>query len=633
MFRLNPVQRTTQLFSFRSARVVSTILVMSVIVMAGETPAGETDADQQRLTLPRDLRRFALSDFMTDELAESVSEDLQILFDDDGDLDDREKAVEDLRVHLQDPSLSEIRSSLRRRVDLVSAGLRAARLEHLSDDTRKAVGELISAVIRYEDTSVSADAEEVREVWRKLNDNSDVMSLIRPVLMDQYFNYNVHITVSEQLLARLIQDYRTDNGTIAECILGAWVTGQQSTQANVTADIKRSTTHAHFVVKLNGQTNSSTRGRRKPATIFTRGNHFFNIVSPVYFDGRSMTSGGSTMHVNTNNRTVGVQTDLDWIPIIGHVARKIAWKKALESRGRSESIAAQKLAGRALPEFERELNQKFADANTSIRNELLGGLDRKGVGPDSISSRSSETHLAVSSRTIGTSRLGGSPQPFAPLPPTGLGFQIHESAVNNVIDGLELNGRSIREDEFTSVMEESLSDLFQREIRLRELTRDSVTSLPEVLAPGALTDPANVSVEGGEDDSPKTFVFDKDDPVRMRFERDGIVLVLRMGVEEEGREPIPPQRIEIPVAVSLQGGKIVLTPPEKRTDINVGALEPTPRLRQIGRARQIQRIIQEELPERKIDGQLSLEASETKTILLNTVHVKVADGWVYVELQ
>jgi len=610
--------------------VISTILVTSAICIAGEA-----ETDQKRLTLPRDLRQTALSEYMTDELAEDIAQELQALFDDEAELEDREKAAEELGVYLQDPTISEIRTSLHRRVNLVGAGLRVARMSHLGDDTQETVANLISAASRYEDTSVSTDAEDVRLAWRDLKSHQDVMSVIRPVMMDQYFNYNVHVTVSERLLAQLIQDYRTDNGTIAECILGAWVTGHQNTQASVTADVKRSTTHAHFVIQLNGQTNSSTRGRKKPATIFTRGNHTFNVVSPVYFDGRSLTSGGSTMNVNTNNRTVGVQTDLDWIPIIGGIVRKIAYKKAQEKRGQSEYIAAQKLAGRALPEFERELNEQFAKANSSIQNDLLSGLNRKGVGPDSMSSRSSESHVAVSSRTIGQARLGGTPQPFAPLPLTGLGFQIHESAVNNVIDGLELNGRSIREDEFTSVMETSLSDLFQRSIKLDGLGGGSVATSMETVtpAPGAALDNDTDDEDEAEEESLKTFVFDDDDPVRVRFERDGFVLALRMGVEEEGKDPIPTQRIDIPIALSLQAGKIVLTPPEKITDITVGSLEKTARLRQLGRSRQIQKIIQEKLPERKIDGQVSLEASETKTIFLNTVQVKIADGWLYVELQ
>jgi hypothetical protein len=594
----------------------SAILTVVAMLCLSETQVATADSAPERsLTLPREFQRRSLTPVLSAELAEQLSTRIGALYNVKLNDGERLAAADQVRELLGNSALSDFRSSVNRRIDLITAGIRAEQNESLSAEDLAAIKTIILSANRFEDTCSAVDADAVRSAWLQLKPNTEVIAILRPVFMSHYFNHNMHVTLSEHMLSRFVSDYQTRNGTIAECILGAWVTGSQVSNANVSADIKRSTGSGHFLLQLNGRTSSNTQGRKKPATIFTRGNHTFLIDAPVFFNGETLSTGQASINVNTNNQTVGVKTDLDWIPLIGSIVRKIAREKAQEKRGQSEYIAAQKIANRALPEFVKEVNERFSKVNTAIQQDLFAGPNNKGVGPDSISSRSSESHLAVSSRTMGAARLGGTAQPFGPLPLRGIAIQLHETAINNFIDGLELNGRSIREDQFEDEISRSLSELLQRDIKLGDSANTAVAD------------------ESSDSEPPATFVFDENDPIRVRIEQDSVVLVLQIKIEEEGKDALPKHRIEVPIGIAINGTDIVLSPPEKLTTIRANALEPVSTLKRAGIANQIRRIVVARLPERKIDGGVSVAASDTKNINLQTYFISSSDGWLNIELQ
>ena len=591
---------------------IRTIKCMCLAVILSSPVAIAAEGTAPRLRLSRTLQEDSLSQVIGQEAAAAISAGLIQLYDTGSSAADRLAAAEKVNAALVEESAAPVRSEISRRVALLQAGLNAQTTSDLSDEQRQQIETIVAAADSWENRCSQEDADAARAAWGGLRNNEAVMEHLRPVFMTQYFNHNMHVTVSESLLASFVREYQTRNGTIAECILGAWVTGSQATNAHVSADIKRSTDQGHFILRLNGQVTSNTRGRKSPATIFTRGRHSFVIDTPVFFNGETLTSGEASIDVNINNQTVGVKTDYDWIPLFGSLARKIARQKAAEKRGQTEYIAAQKITKQALPEFVKETNERFAEANTSIQRDLFDGLNSKGVGPDSISSRSSESHLAVSSRTMGGQRLGGSIQPFAPLP-QGVAIQLHESAINNLIDGLEWGGRSVPEDQFAEILSGAVSDLFQRDIKLggdkEEETADE------------------------EPDKQVTFVFSETDPVRVRLEENTLVAFIQVSVHEEGEEPIVPHRIRIPFAFSLTSDGILISPPQKVTAIQATALENVGRAKRAAMSRQIGRILMKRLEPKTVDGTVDVKASDTKTIPLNTVGLSSHDGWLTIELQ
>jgi hypothetical protein len=217
------------------------------------------------------------------------------------------------------------------------------------------INSLVSALLAYEKNALAVDAEKARTEWRSLRSRfpaaADVM---RTVVNEHYFNHNVHFTVSEELLSRLISDYRTESGSIADCVMGAWVTGSQTTSVDVRADIRPSTTTARFDLSVNGNTQSNTKAQKSPATVWTNGNHYFWMNRSVFFDGRNVSATPANFSVDTNSRTVGLATKYDGIPIIRGIVRRMASQKIAESKPQADAMTADRMRDEALPKFQSE---------------------------------------------------------------------------------------------------------------------------------------------------------------------------------------------------------------------------------------------------------------------------------------
>ena len=486
---------------------------------------------------------------------------------------------------------------------------------------RDQLNRLISALEDFESGLRVTAARDVRATWstiRKLAPNA--YSPLAAALLDHYFNYNLHVAVSESLIVPILTDQRTDNSPVRDFILGASVSGTQSTTVVTSADVKPDPNGIRIRLNLQGQTSSNTRGVRDPAVVFTRGNHTFQATKDIFFDGQMLTTSGTNLTVQPNNQTVGIRTKYDWIPILGDIVRGIASDEVRKKSGQSNAIAAQKLAQRLLPEVDQKASEEMAKYNGELQTNLYGRLRAADLYPSSLSVRSSETHIAISSRTMSTGRLGGSSPDALIAPHGGIAVQFHESLVNNFIDRLELSGKTLAESEITGYLSAVLTRLAGRPV-----------TLPELDSP----EPTSKAVDSDDDDDGKsesgeaTFAFDATDPIRVEFEHRQINLILRTGLEQEGKPPVPPQEVRIPISFDLERGRFVLEADSPK----ILPLTRTSRFRQIAMAGQMQRVLKARLPKRELDAKYEVQLPGRPSRTFHVVSLDSGDGWVTIEVQ
>ncbi|MCA9085370.1 MAG: hypothetical protein KDA81_15010 [Planctomycetaceae bacterium] len=589
-----------------------------VIPAASQEPAVDPLKNEDPVVTRVTLEAGRLSAALPEEQAGRVDELFRRAFDLKAADDVRLDAIQSLKevagsLDQSDRKMRSLSSQLRRRCRLAETGLKALQEYGADDHVRELVNELIiRACIDYEQSGRYAHTEVVRRIYADLRFNHPaVFQKVSPPLVEDFMNYNIHFVLSEPMLSRLLSDSRTESGDVADCILGAWVTGCQVTDTTVRADIRPSMGQACFNLVVDGRTHSNTQGRKKPATVFTRGNHAFTICKPTYFDGERLTSSHASMDVDANNQTVGVSTDYDKIPIIGRIARKIAWREVQEKHAQSEAIAAQKLRDRALPEFEREVGNRFSEANSNFQNKVLQNLRDRDIAPESYSARSTDSHFAVSSRTLNGETLAATRPPSSPAPRRGLAVQMHESSMNAAIESLGLKGE-MTPSEVISRIEVALEEFTGREISLRR--------------------------EDAPVDDNTTFIFDDSDPIRVRFDEGEVIFILRTGFRQKDRNrEIPKHVFEIPVGFELADGNLTVIAPS--TDVR-GILSLRPRAIE-GRGNVAQaRAIAKELLDKTfkeartpIDSNVDVPLNDNRKIRLRLTTFELADGWVTGVLQ
>jgi hypothetical protein len=551
-----------------------------------------------------------------EETGTKISELLRQLFDSTLDDDVRLEAGAQLSqisgaLDSSDVIRRSAQRKLDRRVRLATAGIQALKDGPASDDARQLVNDLLlRACVDFENGNRVVHAQVVRKNYDVLKQSHpEIFAKIDPILLDDYFNYNLHFTLSEPLLSRIVSDYRTESGPVADCILGAWVTGQQVTDTMVRADVKPSVGTARFDLVVDGRTKTDTTGRKSPATIFTKGNHTFTISKPLLFDGSGFSTEDANMEVEVNNRTVGVSTKYDRIPILGGIAKSMARKEVQRKQYQAEGIAARKLAQRALPVFESEANEQLTKANDSIQDNILQNLRERGIAPAAYSARSSETHFAVSSRTMATGNLAAPRPPGNPAPRKGVAIQLHESTINAAIDGLGIAGE-MSVVQVIEKIETALKDLLDRDVSLRD------------------------SAQVGEDDA--DFDFSESDPIRVRFDEGQIIFILRTGFYQKDKDRRVPRHVfEIPLGIEVRDGSLFLKAP--RTDprgilsLRPRAIEGKGSLRSVAQARGIAKELLDKAfkkPLTELDSTLELELKNRENLKLQITQLEITDGWV-----
>lgn len=475
---------------------------------------------------------------------------------------------------------------------------------------------LANSLEEFEASSSLAAATKMRDAFRgvakMLPDNG---ARLRRTIRPHYLNFNLHIIASEGFLNRLVADSRTENGPVSDFILGARVSGNQTTQVQVGLDVKESSKNAVFDLTLSGVTRSRTRGVTSQATIFTSGNHRFRAAKEIRFDGDRFELAPARISVRANNTTTGASTRYSGVPIFGGIANGIAVGEANKRRPQSEAIAAARVSEQVIPKFNEEVDAEFETVNSELETRLLQKLRDNDLFPSARRIASTEDSVTISARLMGRAEVGGNRPPAEEVGDNQLLIQMHETLINNALDKMGLAGRTLSEEELVEEIENSLTELWGRPIKFDKSAAEDYEKPATEEAPA----------EDEDEDVPTSFVFDDTDPMRIQFRNGEVLIRIRAALLQEGKDDIPAQEVEVPITFGFEGDDLIV----KSGRIRVSpVVKPDNLQTQIARAGVIRKKIEKATPDRKVDTNIEIEEEGRPTIRLKLSEVVADSGWV-----
>jgi hypothetical protein len=475
-------------------------------------------------------------------------------------------------------------------------------------ELRKNLAELLSALEQYEDTHTSASSETVRKAYNAVRGSSpDSGAAITNALRSNYFNYNLRVVVSEAFMSKLIGQSRDETGPVRDFILGADVYGSQTTHTNVSVDFVPSSRSAMFDIVARGAIASNTQGVTSQATVFTYGNHYFTASKRIGFDGQKFWTQPARISVSANNTTTGAETH---IPLMNWFARGVAVRKAEGMRGESESIAASRVQDRVLPQFNSEVDKQFSATSKSSQDlhRTQDALRELKLYPDAESWSSTDSELRLASRLMAPTELGANEPNPALVLGRGATILVHESMINNATDRLELAGKTMTEDELQAKLEGNFSKILGREVKFKKKEKAETSE---------------------EDQGPKTFVFDKTDPIRVTAADGKLTVTLRTGFQQEGKEDIPTQIVTMPVTFSVDNKYVVIEPGEVSV---AGAEKAESAAKQLARAGVIKKKIGSAFPRSEVD-RVRYVTIDKRKVLVAVTRIRALDGWLSITVE
>lgn len=462
---------------------------------------------------------------------------------------------------------------------------------------------LVASLEEYEASGTRAAANGVREAFNGIRQTAaDGGEAVTLALRESYLNYNTRIAATEAFVHRMLAEDRVESGEVRDFILCADVFGNQVTCTSSGIDFQPQTDGIRFYVTLNGVVNSSTDGYTSKAVVHTEGNHTFYATKEVTFDGTHFVTMPAGINVNADNTPTKARTKISGVPFLGSIADDTAIQRARQLEPESEAIAAERVSSRVTPKFNEEVDRKFNNANNDFQNKLVGPLTELNQYPDTIHYQTTETHLVSASRLMTAGELGGGTPHPSMISPKGLTLLIHESMINNSIDRMGLEGKTMTAAELKTFLRDRFSKVFNFE------KKDDAASTE------------------ADDSDLKQMVFANEDPMRVRIENGMITLVLRTGFKREGQEDVAPHVISIPLKPVISGDEVVF----ERSDVSVGAIGDS----NVTIRRGIQSKVEKEF---KVPSPMKrtkvIEKEDDKSVETTLTTIRAIDGWLGLTLE
>lgn len=463
---------------------------------------------------------------------------------------------------------------------------------------------LVDNLEAYEESQSTKSAYEARKAYDQLRKElQGGLGALTSALRNDYFNYNLRVVVAEDFVNRLIKDSTCETGPVVDCILGAYVTGNQATTTEVGVDFQPSDSTLRFDLTVNGVTNSETSGTTNQAVIYTSGHHQFWGGKEINFDGDSFLTQPAWVQVNAHNTTVGASTRLDGIPILAGIGRKMAYRRTNQLKGEAEAIAAQRVRDRVRPRFDEEVDERISRANEKVGGELNQRLRDNDLFPSARSFASTDSHLYIRTRLMDSGELAANSPPFTISSKESIVLQLHESVINNSLSRMGLEGQKISDQELVTKFEKSIADITGRKLKLKR---------PPV-------DP---------DKGPNILVFDKQDPIQVKIGDNALSIILRCGFEQKGETAVPTQIITVPLHFKVEGDKIHIT---RGVVKSAPVVRPERVAAQIARAGVVRSKMEKAFPNRVENSQVKAKL-ENRTVYLDIAGIIAQDGWLTVNI-
>ena len=347
---------------------------------------------------------------------------------------------------------------------------------------------------------------------------------------------NLQFSVSENFLNRIVARNETTPGEVRDFILGAQVSGHQTTATRVRLDLHPAPKTLFASLILNGTTQSETTGVTRQAMVDVASQQEFVASKEVFFDMVRFSTRHAVVFVRARNQTLGAMTPLTGTPL-GAIANRIAYREAERRRPQSEAIARERVAERVFPEFDRAIDQQLASLNEQWDEKVLKWLKGADLLPTEQQVWTTETSLHYSAQFSADSpspTLGW--QDARAGDGAGVHVRVHETLCKQLIEKSGLKGLKT-----TDRKSKDLFASYQLEPTPDEGDAPPANGLAGLEA--VVTD----------------IEFDENDPLSIRFENGSAVLSLRARFKPAGQDLLPPLEVEIPFKAELTRENIVVT--------------------------------------------------------------------------
>ncbi len=254
--------------------------------------------------------------------------------------------------------------------------------------------------------------------------------------------------MSQSFLNRFLPQPGATVAPVRDTIAGAEVEGQSTTYTRLALLLIPDRNRLRMGIEAHGTVQSNTAATSGPATFHSTGESQFVARKLLLLGPQGMTVFPAMSEAESKRQQlVSVETNFDRVPLLNSVVRNIARSEHDASQGAAVSEVEQKIAARARVQFDSEFDPKLQKSLERFNERVRAPLDRLGLEPQTLAASSSDDRAVLRLRLAGQDQLAAyTPRPRAPSDSL-VSLQVHQSALDNALEKLDLDGRTFTLDE------------------------------------------------------------------------------------------------------------------------------------------------------------------------------------------
>ena len=303
---------------------------------------------------------------------------------------------------------------------------------------------------RHEHDSTGYTSHQMNDFYQSLLWANDQASQnLAGQLEGHYRNANFRVSVSDKLINRLLPQTPDVEEPINEHIMGAQVQGKSRIQNRLFIRLIPDNRKVNLWLEANGQVRSLTQARQSGFRVDNVGNSRFQVFKRIAFHRSGIETDAPLAVSDTNSQVIGMRSNLDPIPVVGWVARRIAQNKLRESAPMTDQLTRDKVESGAKEQLETEVQTQLSQVSEYLFANMLQPLIALELEPTPVEMRTTTERIVMRYRLAGRDQMAAHTARPRALASSLLSVQLHESVLNNLLDRIEIKGKSFSAQELT----------------------------------------------------------------------------------------------------------------------------------------------------------------------------------------
>lgn len=319
------------------------------------------------------------------------------------------------------------------------------------------VSQLTADLETLESTGSPRVAQLVAAGQRQLGDSTDERHRqLASEIEEHYRNANFRVAVSGELLNRWLPAQAPVTQPVRDRIAGSPVRGKSRTQTDLFVRLVPDPFIWRIGLEATGEVAALTTSGERSVTVRSQGATSFEARKLLLVRADGVQAWPAIASAGASQRLLGISSPYDQIPLMGSYVRSQATEEYNRRRNQARREVEAKVAAQARAALDKHTSAWIADIERQFKARAQRRAEALGLEVTPIELRTTDSRMIARLRLASENQLAAyTPRPQAPIDSL-LSVQLHDTALNNALQGLKLGGRRLTGVELAELLADKL---------------------------------------------------------------------------------------------------------------------------------------------------------------------------------